>query len=388
MQVNQIRPHLLLLIFALPLFSSGCFGSWVKRHDAIRNNSNKWKQISVESCKIHSFLLDSVSVPVVYYCRLVDNNETTLSMLNENINSIYLYNIETGILCDKITIPDFEGIQGYYLSNDTLILYSYVSDKLFIRIGNDIQILPLDIQNYGFLCPKPFLMTSSPIEILNDGKTLVMPVFIAGIGSLQDEKQRRSILLYDYKSGNYKYCVPFPEEYHRKNWGGNFAYMQPYLSLSKDGKVLISFAACHDLLVYDPILDQTFRYYAGSGEIKEIVPSSIPISQISKHQNELMEWYYRNPSYEGIYYDHYRHLYYRIARLALPDDRKRAREGNNKPVVIIVLDEKYNYLGEYHLPENVHYNSFCSFVSPAGFNIQVMNGNENELLFHELSFSL
>lgn len=388
MKTDTMRPRSLLLVLTLFLFSSCCTNTWLKRHKAIWNVEAKMNQITINSCKVHSIPLDSSTVPIVYYCKPIKNTESVLSFLNESNNTIYLYNIETGNMYDKISFPDFKGIQGYYFSNDTLVLYSYVSDKLSVRIGDDTRFLSLGIHNYGLLCPKPFLMTSSPLEILGDGETLVLPVFIAGIGSSEDEVNRQAILLYDYKTGTYEFKVPFPEEYNGRNWGGNFAYMQPYLTVNKDGKILISFAACHDLIEYDPGLDQTTRHYAGSGVIEKIVPSSILISRAAAHQKELMEWYYRNPSYEGIFYDPYRHLYYRIARLGLPRKRERAHNGNNKPVVIIVLDENYCYLGECHLPEEVLYNSFCAFVAPGGFNIQVINGNEDELLFHELSFSL
>lgn len=388
MQVDMTGSHSLLFVLAFFLLSSCCLNSWMNCHDEIQNVEARLNQISIKSCRIHSILLDSATVPIVSYCKAIKNNEPVLSFLNDNNNSIYFYNIETGNMCDKISFPDFEEIQGYYFSKDTLVLYSYFSDKLSIRIRDSTRLLSLGIQDYGLLCPKPFLMTSSPMEVLGDGETLVLPVFLAGIGSLKDEVNRHSVLLYNYKTGIYEYKVPFPDEYYGRNWGGNFAYMQPYLTISEDGRILISFAACHDLFVYDPRLDQNTRYYAGSGLIQKIAPSSIPISHAAGKQKELMEWYYRNPSYEGIHYDPYRHLYYRIARLGLPSERERAHEGNNKPVIVIVLDEKLCYLGECHLPENVLYNSFCAFVAPGGFNIQVINGNEDELLFHELSFSL
>ena len=48
----------------------------------------------------------------------------------------------------------------------------------------------------------------------------------------------------------------------------------------------------------------------------------------------VFEWYMNTPSYEGVFYDKYRELYYRIARL--PDTNyKIGNRGNNKPLLLL-----------------------------------------------------
>ena len=47
--------------------------------------------------------------------------------------------------------------------------------------------------------------------------------------------------------------------------------------------------------------------------------------------------------------------------------------GNRKPLVVIILDENLQYLGEYMMPTVVEYFSTNAFVSERGLNIQVIS---------------
>jgi hypothetical protein len=93
------------------------------------------------------------------------------------------------------------------------------------------------------------------------------------------------------------------------------------------------------------------------------------------------EWYMTNPSYESVFYDNYKKLYYRIARLPLkeyiPSDQ------NRKPKIIIVLDSNLNYLGEVSLPKDVKLEMFNCFISEDGINIQLLNDDEDNLTYHQ-----
>ena len=116
--------------------------------------------------------------------------------------------------------------------------------------------------------------------------------------------------------------------------------------------------------------------------IKPYATSKEEVSIMDEYR--VFEWYMNTPSYEGVFYDKYRELYYRIARL--PDTNyKIGNRGNNKPIIIIVLDSQLHYLGEEILPpaKEGNYRINNCFVSKDGLNIQVLTDDEDKLIFEQ-----
>lgn len=104
------------------------------------------------------------------------------------------------------------------------------------------------------------------------------------------------------------------------------------------------------------------------------------------------EWkhYVENPTYEGISYDRYRQLYYRVVRMPW-SDYKTGEYGNKKPIGIIVLDHNFNIVGEAvlpNLPEGLSYYPYNFFATSEGLNIQVLNGNDDAMLYYCFNFAV
>lgn len=86
-----------------------------------------------------------------------------------------------------------------------------------------------------------------------------------------------------------------------------------------------------------------------------------------------------SPSYENILFDPYRKVYYRFFRLPDTSYTPSVR-GNNKPIGIIILNEKFEKQKEFMLPKNKYDLNNC-FVSENGLHIQKMTESEDELVF-------
>lgn len=363
----------------------------VSHPPVIRNTEIRLNALEVVHFAEHCFPLDSISSPVITYGKILDGGSAlpVFSFLNEWDNSIYFYDYFSGKYIEKQTFSLSWPIQGYELQKDTLLLYSYDREEILLVNGDNrdsIQIRRKQSKD-SYLLLVPFLMTRSPIFSRKDGQ-IVMPLFSPGTMRKEDEKRRKAIRLLDSNSGAFRDCVLFPEDAMEMDWGGGLTYLQPYIEQGPTGNIIVSFSFSHALYEYAPESDELFAYYAGSGHIKNISSYKTRHYGSAYEKSFLWEWYMRNPSYEGILYDKYRNCYYRFARLPYSGKEPIPSFGNHKPVVVIVLDEKFNYIGERCLMSDVPYNSFCSFVSPGGLMIQVDNGREDQLCFHEYSFGI
>lgn len=72
----------------------------------------------------------------------------------------------------------------------------------------------------------------------------------------------------------------------------------------------------------------------------------------------------------------------------MPQKEKRKDFYNKKPIVLIVLDENFNYLGEGLFPDDVDLWTTESFVSREGLNMQVLTDNEDFYTFYQFKVEI
>lgn len=86
--------------------------------------------------------------------------------------------------------------------------------------------------------------------------------------------------------------------------------------------------------------------------------------------------------YSGIVYDPFRGLYYRLVLHPFKDyDVNNLRNDcRKKPVTIVILDEKFNKIGETRLPDNL-YISGNTIVTKEGLCIQVHSDDDDFMKF-------
>ena len=336
---------------------------------------------------------DNTSTNFDYLQYIHNDTLPMLSLLNTYSNSIYLYDAEKYIILDTITF-DKEGahgvgkIQGYYYHNDdSIFTYAYGYGRVFLanRKGKVVQKYNLfdpdelmnDTTQFRAL---PYFYSWTPMLYKDDRLILTGGFFTET--SLEKSDNTFVTNIYDVVKGKGVYTNSYPEQYQKYEWDGGFFYRQPSISLYSDSSFLLGFSADHRLRHYDWKTGEQTYFYAGSKDIKDIEPLRTNKVFVAEHPNdEIRDWYYSQPSYEGVFADPYKHLVYRIARLPNPTQKKGTF--NAKPVIIIVLDEQLNYIGEELLPEGLSYDTFNSYVSPEGLHIHIRNPkDEDHLTFY------
>ncbi|WP_294627016.1 DUF4221 family protein [uncultured Bacteroides sp.] len=342
-----------------------------------------------------TFVLDErTSVMVEYLQYINDSANNILSFINYPTNTVYMYDYDNGLLLDTIRY-DKEGnngvgeVQGYcFLNRDSIFVYQYGNPVVHLTNGQgEILWSKALFENFErkerVMYPEPYLMTNNPMKYA-DGK-LILNGFISGETSHETKENRPVTMLYKIDDASLKFLNPYPMQYVEYNWGGGFTHRLPYTDLDNKGNLLISFPADHNLWRCNVINHQTDSLYAGSEMIEYTEPYAASKEEVAIiDEYRVFEWYMTTPSYEGIFYDKYRDLYYRIARL--PDTNyKLGNRGNNKPVIIIVLDSRLHYLGEEILPpaKEGNYRINNCFVSKDGLNIQVLTDDEDKLIFEQ-----
>lgn len=346
------------------------------------------------------FKLDDETSYLSAYVQLVDKDSSCyLTFLNEYNNSIYFYDFKTSAFVKRIKY-DKEGnngvgqIQGYYYINeDSIFVYEYGGHRLFLTDSESsvihspamlfTQKKAQQVEDITSFPPAPYAQTDNPIRMIKDN--VILGGFISGEYLAENSRNRPVNILYDLTKEEVRYINNYPDMYQKYNWGGGLAYRLPHFDTNEDN-ILLSFSADHYIVNYSFSADSCTRHYAGSSLINKITSFSYPKS-IPLNKERVMGWYRENPSYEGIYYDKYKNLYYRIARL--PNlNYKKGEWGNRKPVVVIVLDSDLNYLGEETLPSALNLRTTNCFVSEDGFYIQLLDDNENCFSFCKFEINI
>jgi hypothetical protein len=343
---------------------------------------------------IKEFPLDEESSYLIRYIQFIDTDAGCyLSFLNNHNNSIYFYDYHSSTFLKRIQYqregPNGVGdIGGYcYVNNDSIFIYSDWAYSLYLT-NNQSKVrskhkLYEDTQQYdkNMIYPAPKMLTSTPLKKYQ--QTIVCTGAVYGEPLWETETNRPTGILFNLENQNINYIINYPKQYAKYNWGG-IIYRIPYYELSGQS-IIVSFSAEHHIVEYLLLTGEEKTHYAGSAAIKEIV--SFPESKRPNlDQNRISEWFMHTPSYQGIFYDKYKNVYYRMARLPAKEFRV-GLSGIKKPIIIIVLDANFNYIGEAALPNNIKwgYVDNC-FVSEDGFNIHVFTDDEDKLTFYQYNF--
>lgn len=348
--------------------------------------------------KIKEFSLDKETVPIsIKYLQYIDADTMKyFSFLNEHNHTIYFYNYNSSSIEDKLEYykhtqrPLNDIIRGYYyLNKDSIFLYSQsVGNGMLYGMDRDNNIFvkyPLKRESYvdsQIIYPSPWCRTWTPLKKWEN--KIIAIGFFAEETTVETPSNRPVMIISDINNRNIEYSVNYPEQYSKYNWGGDFTYRLPFYDI-KDENIMVSFSAHHYLISHSLITGEEKEYYAGCSAISEI--KSFPKSKKRiLDETDVVDWYYKTPSYEGIYYDKYKKYYYRVAKLPVSESEYIKDEYNFKPTVIIVLDEQLNYIGEAFLPADIRFRTMNCFVSHEGFNIEVLTDDEDKITFYQYSF--
>lgn len=335
----------------------GCASNFDTNIIIANNHIDKYSNnISIIATKINEYDLDDESINLIDYLGYQElDTVSVLSILTKFNNSIYFYdsNDKQFIRKIKVDVKSIGKIQGYhYVSDDSIFVYSYSKGYVFGIDSNSNIFCKHKISSYPrnsdrIIYPYTYLQTPAPLVISEHN--ILSVGFVTGETDLETYSNRPVVSIFSMDSNSQRFVVNYPEQYKEYNWGGSFTYRMPYFCYNNN-ELIISFPASHELIKYSIATKRQSSYYSGSAIINGIKPFHIKKSIDDK--SFVWSWYMSNPSYEGVFYDKYRNLYYRIARL--PDTNyKDGERGNNKPVVVIVMDSKLEYLGEVALSRDM-----------------------------------
>ena len=332
-----------------------------------------------------NFPLDSATSTDTEMVQYFENNRQRLyAQLNGFNNSIYLYEFPSAKLL-KIIRCHKEGDQGvgivtgfHIVGIDSIYVYSYGTQKLSLINSNgevlSKKYMRLEAIGEGKYLPSPQLRTNMPMAIAN-GK-IYMTGSINGEYEDESEANRPLVVVYDMTTDSLSNIYSYPKSYRIGQWFGR-NYRKVYSTFNKDNN-LFAYSFPNDHYIYSTDhQSMPKKSYAGSKYFGDIVSTN-------KHwffdKDAAFDYYQNQPSYSTIIYDPYRKCYYRIAEHPVSPDEEFYR----KPFSIILLDDNFNWVGEYMVPDKRHSeNRF--FLTDAGLYInRIVNEHNMTYYLYEI----
>lgn len=344
--------------------------------------NNNFKQVikNPYELKTDSLVYFDVDSLTPYYSSCIQfaevDDKPSLIIFNSTLSNIDFYTFGTPRLQTRMELRNNTAIDNikyydgvHYHSNDSIFLVSSAAGKVCLVSDSQKVIRMYDIHasdsnNYF---SSPTVGSTSPL--VKDGNT----IFINGLfgeridpfGVIKSGQIRNLLLRIDLHTGMNVSSVGYPASYEGNFWGPHMmSYYTAYNPIKK--QIVYSFPANHNVVCVS--LDGSIvEFQAGSVLFDEI--HSMNKDQIP---NEARNKYYlSNPSYGPIYYDKYRHVFYRIANNAITDEELESGDtqlSSIKPTSIIILDENFKLLGETVLPR-FSYTETMAFVAPDGLYV-------------------
>ena len=343
------------------------------------------------------FPLDDSTVENMEHLQFFQRNDSNiLAFTNEYDNSIVFYDYDSREYLNRISY-DKEGANGighvfafFYVNEDSIYHFHYNLSTLF-RTNTDgevlekhlIQVFPNPSPDSLFLAPTLFPRPQSPMRII--GNEMLIPGFLIAEVEGENDKNRPVMTFFNLNSHEIRHTDCYPSMYHNSNWGGDMTWRSVKYTMSPNDELVLSFSADHNVRVRKVGEENYNEYYAGIGDGYDIKPIENKVVNFKAIPPEVIRSHYiRNLTYDGIYYDKYREVYYRIAKL--PDSNIDIHKRPiRKPIEVVVLNKDFEMLGKASLPYYKYW-IIHVFVGENGLHIQIQSDNEDELVFTTFVF--
>jgi hypothetical protein len=323
----------------------------------------------------------------------------TISILNPNKNIIHLFNGIDGEKLKNINLeldgPNGVGGLGMVSSHlihnlDSIFIYNLQTGILFLVDEKGQKINQYLVTDYTdeINFPAPFPSTITPFYFF-DGKIYMS----CGINNYSDKfVEYPSSLVLDLDSKKISYNSTFPPKYDEAFWGITFKYDAGITVNHVEKKILFNFPI--DNWVYSQDLESKSNpekklansIYFEEHKAFDPNPEKYKSIDFSTKNIPLEHHAFSNSDYAGILFDPNNQVYYRIAfiRPNIAD----VEEGNRVPdISIITLDRNLKKIGE-DLFLGKTYDNTMIFVTSRGLNIarkDLYSKDENYLEFEVFS---
>ncbi len=356
-----------------------------------RNFAQKIVVVKSDSAK---FELDSLTAPVVFSIHEVTlDGHRYLAYLNDETSTVFLNDMKTKKIVKAIhvegdSVKNKKVYQGLlYHNKDSIFLFSYRPKVIMINESGKI-LKRFNLFNESDIAHKLFyngfyVSTSLPAYYYRN-RLFINSLVVGDIA--KNEKRKVQMVLDLEKGKNSISSISFPKNNEGKKYGALHYQIFGMTYNSKLKQAVYSFPADKEVSITDLL----------TGNITSRPAESQYIKQFFEYDEENYkdapsepagEFFMTTPTYGPVVYDKYRDVYYRLG--LLPVDQKNANyEEKNPPsklVSLIVLDNKFNYLGEQLLDKNRYWSSNL-FVSKEGLNIQNRTKSDETLDFTTFTF--
>ncbi len=334
----------------------------------------------------------SYEFPLCTY--LKEDGQEYLYTTNVFTNGIDIYNLGEQRLVKRLRFPtngpnSIRQIQNFTVINsDSIYVYTQANVFQTILVNGEGEVINSNIFE------KPDKISFE--AIINHGSGNTSPTFLhkkqlcfvqypliklADPANINDEFECE--LCYDLETGKgNKMRIHFPKSYQNKIWGA-FNFM---MSRTKghDDNVVYSWPAKDEIMVTN---------FKNEGKwIKAKVDNDYGKTPQPFYKepegDEDLEVVVFNYTYHRMHYDAYRNVYYRLA--LAPMDELKVKDYTALsycPIIVIILNENFEKIGETHLPKNIYDFSAC-FVGEKGFYIPHTNPGNPNLGENNITYSI
>ncbi len=309
-----------------------------------------------------------------------------LTLLNPFSNSIYFYDYTSGKFARKIHYEKegpnaILGAAGYYIKNmDSIYIYNRPLVEVVLTDCNGrVKLrIPLKSNESDWVLSYPQYAFSTVCPVFEMDKHLIL----TGLSPFSIKESSIDNFLFTacikLDNNQIKYYHSYPSNIYGKNanWEDPL-FMQVYPTVSPTGNIIHSFTASHDIYISKWNSNVSQPLYGGSNLARTI--HSIDWDYLlQRTPRELIYTHYlQQDLYGAILYDPWRKVYYRFMQQGIRGATTR-NQLTEKPLIIILMDEQFGYLGETLIGTSKEWNWTNSFVTEEGLNIEYVDSNDIE----------
>lgn len=309
-------------------------------------------------------------------------------MLNGPTNSIIFYDLE-GKKINTLRFnqegPESVGIvSGFsYQGTDSLFIVNNQSNCIY-----HVSSLGKILRTYKF----PIFSTNSRRPWAEDGMEmylhnnhLYIPCVVwVDYRKKPDDFYKEGLIGIDLdlKSGVFKYQNPYPNKEKLMNKPFVSQAINPKcISNPETNELVYSFGADHDVYSFTTDGNLKGKHFFGTRQKEELKPMANRQS-LKDIEGEFIH-YLNHLCYERLYYDQFRHLYYRVVKHSLHQEfTKKDFHKGSKPKVsysLIFADVNFKILDEIDLKESI--GSGALIITKEGILFQIDEDNEDKMSF-------
>ncbi|OIN59488.1 hypothetical protein BLX24_11010 [Arsenicibacter rosenii] len=358
-----------------------------------------------EEGKIENIPLDNeTSKSNLEYQFYEKNNNKFFYLLSSSSKKIIVYDWITKAILNKINLIE-EGPDGVGHPNDFFVKSPdsiYILSRYLYRLSlinskgtviDKYRLLPSETpfdekqlsrppSKYGYTA-LPTAGNAKSGDIIDDGKliTLLCDPNLNHMNYEEYYKHAKNILIYDKKTKNITYSLPFPDIY-KNNLFYPTQYDWRYRTYNpRKNKAIVSFPADNNIYEMDINGSNIKAIMANSMYFDEVKPMSAPVNNPEDRFKHAVNNFY----YGGIYYDKFKEIYYRLVNHPMNVEGDiRNTKLKSFETSIIVLSKNYKILGEIKIPKK--YFSGVAFVNSEGIYLKKMTTSDDSLPFVLLKY--